>query len=321
MTQCVKLRARSLIDGRRFAPIKKVRPTHTLRFASPAKIRFGETAINASKMQLLIFVCALVFCANALLAAVVRENAPRLAKILIFDLDNTLYHFSTQVDRCFTLAIASFVRCHSHDPTDNWVLKATRFLTETLPRNNDAFFDDFYAFIADPRAFDAEQRKRLHRLLAQAADVQFRADLVAAFRDVAQRSDVSIWLFTNQCHAYARSVLSSLGILPFFHGVYCCDFTNATSYKKPHPKSYEAMRQVLELYYDLTSAECVFFEDSPKNLQTAKKLYNWRTVLVTEFRKHDAKEKGTQEAPIKEEDIDFVLEDITKLHTIIREDE
>lgn len=82
-------------------------------------------------------------------------------------------------------------------------------------------------------------------------------------------------VFTNCHETQARQALEALGLLDCFDGVFgagrmgeCC---------KPEPAAFEKLFAHFSIAHP---HKCVFFEDSLKNLRTAKLAFGVRTVLV-----------------------------------------
>lgn len=119
-------------------------------------------------------------------------------------------------------------------------------------------------------------------------------------------------VFTNCHETQARQALEALGLLDCFDGVFgagrmdeCC---------KPEPAAFEKLFAHFSIAHP---HKCVFFEDSLKNLRTAKLAFGMRTVLVasptldeelaTETAAHD---DASETAPTALACVDCVVRDV-----------
>jgi len=75
------------------------------------------------------------------------------------------------------------------------------------------------------------------------------------------------WIFTNADDGYARRVLHTLGLDDCFAGI--IDVRAVEFFSKPHPRAYQA---ALEIAGVNNPEECVFFDDTERNLAPAKEL-------------------------------------------------
>lgn len=82
------------------------------------------------------------------------------------------------------------------------------------------------------------------------------------------------WIFTNSDKPHAERVLNALNIKDLFEGI--LDITHFNYLNKPNEKVY---KMVLEAIGSPYPDECVFADDSPKNLFPAKQL-GMTTILV-----------------------------------------
>jgi putative hydrolase of the HAD superfamily len=80
-------------------------------------------------------------------------------------------------------------------------------------------------------------------------------------------------IFTNATAAHARNVLIHLGILDQFEQLIGMDELGYVS--KPHPQAYQRCLALL----DVRPQQCLFVEDSPKNLAPARRL-GMHTALI-----------------------------------------
>lgn len=90
------------------------------------------------------------------------------------------------------------------------------------------------------------------------------------------------WIFTNADQAHACRVLAALGIDDCFQGV--VDVWAVGFHCKPHAEAY---RRAMQASGETDPGACVFFDDSTRNLEPARKL-GFTTVLVGSEQAHPA---------------------------------
>jgi len=86
----------------------------------------------------------------------------------------------------------------------------------------------------------------------------------------------SKWIFTNSSRSHTRRVLNALGIADLFDGI--LDVWTMEYIPKPHPWVYH---HALEMAGDLNPANCVFIDDTPRNLPPANRI-GFSTIWVGE---------------------------------------
>ena len=115
--------------------------------------------------------------------------------------------------------------------------------------------DDYLAYVHDlPLNKFLQPDRELHHMLASLPQRKF--------------------IFTNADKAHASRVLDILGVNECFHGI--IDVRALSYYCKPEPEAYQ-MALLLADEQDVT--RCLFFDDSTRNLATARKL-GFTTILV-----------------------------------------
>ncbi len=85
-------------------------------------------------------------------------------------------------------------------------------------------------------------------------------------------------IFTNANKDHTRRVLEQVGVATLFSGI--VDILDISPYCKPQP---EAFQIALELFGGLNPAECVFIDDSMRNIQTAANM-GMSVVYINENR-------------------------------------
>ena len=113
-------------------------------------------------------------------------------------------------------------------------------------------------------------------------------------------------LFTNATMGHARDVLANLGMSEDdFDGAF--DVEMAGWKPKPDPTPYEWLRQA----FDFNHASAVFFEDTPKNLLTARDL-GWGTAWISAA--SDLRQQGQVfEADARGPTLESILDQILKV--------
>lgn len=96
------------------------------------------------------------------------------------------------------------------------------------------------------------------------------SDLIQILRNLKQ----SKWIFTNSDDKHTKRILNQLGILEFFDGIIDVKVMNYNS--KPNPSVYKL---ALEISGNPHPQNCLFLDDSPKNLIPASNL-GITTILV-----------------------------------------
>mmetsp|Transcript_14328 Transcript_14328/g.28981 ORF Transcript_14328/g.28981 Transcript_14328/m.28981 type:complete len:236 (-) Transcript_14328:97-804(-) len=90
------------------------------------------------------------------------------------------------------------------------------------------------------------------------------------------------WIFTASCKEHAGRCLDRLGIADLFQGVISASsraMTQKVGYVTKHdPRCFSAAMEFAGVPLEKATS-CIFLDDSPANLKTAKAL-GWRTVLV-----------------------------------------
>ena len=93
------------------------------------------------------------------------------------------------------------------------------------------------------------------------------------------RIDRPRWVFTASVASHAQRCLEALGIADLFLGIIDCKTCGLAT--KHSPEAFEAAMRAAGLSAAANDgARCVFFDDSVKNLRTAKKDMGWVTCLV-----------------------------------------
>ena len=185
-------------------------------------------------------------------------SAPRFA---VFDLDDTLYAPECGLWAAISGRIDRYLVEHARVPLPrvaalrrSYHKKFGTTLSGLLHANPALDADAYLQFVhAVPHAELLRTDPRLQRMLAQIA--------------------LPMAIFTNADRKHAQRVLQCLGVEQFFTAV--VDVRDMGFMSKPAPAAYD----VLCARLGATPQQCVLFEDSLPNLQTAQEL-GMATVLV-----------------------------------------
>jgi putative hydrolase of the HAD superfamily len=179
--------------------------------------------------------------------------------IWLFDLDNTLYPFSTGMYQHINLLMNQYLvkKLAISLPEVDQLRRdyihqyGTTLLGMMIHHNTDPV-----EFLTEIHSFD------IHQFLKKESElINFLKSLVG-----------KKYIFTNSPGFYAKKVLSTLGIEELFQTIFSIETVNYRG--KPNPSAY---KQVLEI---LNPKETIcFVDDEPGNIEIAK-LFNFVTFLV-----------------------------------------
>lgn len=111
------------------------------------------------------------------------------------------------------------------------------------------------------------------------------------------------WVFTASVASHARRCLEALGIADLFLGIIDCKSCDLAT--KHSPQAFEAAMRVAGLEPQTDGSRCIFFDDSVKNIRTAKQ-FGWVTCLVGLYGRDDKKRIICPEADFQVETIRVV---------------
>jgi putative hydrolase of the HAD superfamily len=167
----------------------------------------------------------------------------------LFDLDNTLYPFGSQVLIDAEARICRFIEERFGLPSS----EAWRLQKDCLRDHGSTLSGLVARFAIDPEAYLAFVNDIDVTSLAPAPSLR-----VALARLPGKR-----FVFTNNCAHYAGRVLTQLGISNEFHAV--CDIRTAGFVAKPLRPAYD--KAVAEL--GVHPSNCAMFDDAERNLEPA----------------------------------------------------
>jgi len=185
------------------------------------------------------------------------------AKLLIFDLDDTLYPASSGVWQAIGERIDLFIHQKLDIP-----------LAEVPPIRRDLF----RTYGTTLRGLQIRYHIDPEEYLAFVHDIPLQQYLSPnpALMDVLAMLPQAKVIFTNADRRHARRVLQTLNIETFFEKI--VDIWDIMPFCKPFPEAY---RRLLEHLNHPQPAECLIIDDQPSNILTAKQMGFW-TVQVSE---------------------------------------
>jgi putative hydrolase of the HAD superfamily len=187
------------------------------------------------------------------------------APVWLFDLDNTLHHASVAIFPHLNRQMTQYLMRHlglSESEANALRVRYWRAYGATL-------VGLMRRHRVNPRHFLAET----HRFDDLARHVHAPARLAAILSKLPGRKAV----FTNGPRAYARSVLTILGVAHLFDRLFGIE--DLAYHPKPRLRAYQRILKALSV----PPSQIIFVEDSPENLVPAKRL-GMTTVWITRAR-------------------------------------
>jgi len=185
-----------------------------------------------------------------------------LITTLFIDLDGTLYDRNNGMMQEMSQRIARYMETTMHLPSAEIPGLINRYYSTYgstlygIQQEHDIDTQEYLAYIHD---------LDLDNYLSPSPSLQ------ALLTALPQRK----WIFTNSDHNHATRVLTKLGILDQFEGI--LDVWSMEYIPKPHPWVYQ---HALEMAGDPDAEECMFIDDSLRNLPPAKQA-GMATVLIS----------------------------------------
>jgi putative hydrolase of the HAD superfamily len=207
-------------------------------------------------------------------------------RFLLFDVDDTLYPRSSPVWPTLRGRILQYVVDRVGMTLSQAEALRERYLKE---------------YGTTTRGLYLNHQIDIHDYLAYVHDVPLRELLLAdpELRRVLSRIPLEKCLFTNASRQHALNVADALGVGDQFSRIFGLEDFDFVSKPDPHP--YRVILQGLEA----TGAECMFIDDSVRNLETAGQL-GMTTVLID----------GNSPPP---PGIDYTIERVHDLLAVVRQ--
>jgi putative hydrolase of the HAD superfamily len=180
---------------------------------------------------------------------------------LFFDLDETLYSSS-----CGLWPVIQQRMTHYMD-------ERLGLPRESIPYLRRNYFETYGTTL---RGLQIHHQVDTEDYLAYVHDLPLREYLqpVAGVREILLSLPQARWIFTNADSDHAKRVLQVLDLEGCFQGI--IDIRRLEFTCKPEAAAYQ---KALAIAGEARSERCVLFDDSPVNLEGAKK-YGWMPVLV-----------------------------------------
>jgi pyrimidine 5'-nucleotidase len=181
---------------------------------------------------------------------------------LFFDLDDTLYPSTSGLWDEIRRRIDLYMQMRLGIPTTDIPQLRKEYINNYgttlrgLQTHNQVDSEDFLSFVHDIPVSDYLQPDE-------------------GLRVILQSLPQSRWVFTNADAMHAERVLEALDLTACFHGI--VDITALAYESKPDP---QAFMNALKISGAKDPCQCMMFDDSPRNLKTAKQL-GFYTVLVS----------------------------------------
>ena len=182
-------------------------------------------------------------------------------RTIFFDLDDTLYDNNNGLWEAIRNRMGDYMqKLLGLTPEETNALRRHYFLTygttlRGLQIHHNVNSDEYLAYVHDLPLLDYLQPDyELHRMLTSLPQVKY--------------------IFTNADRAHATRVLEILGISDCFDGI--IDVYALSFHCKPEPEAYQI---ALKLAAEADVSKCLFLDDSPRNLATARQL-GFTTILV-----------------------------------------
>lgn len=187
-----------------------------------------------------------------------HKNTFNLDKILLFDIDGTLYKISKELEE---VDRQGYIRAYETLKTND--TPRSKFITK-----ESIYLQDMYDELGvTPRELN-DARGDIHY-----GDYVEKDDRLVEYFS---KSKYRLWCFTNGLKSRAEAILKKMEIERFFEGVICTDDYARKPVKKPYPKAYE----FVEIFLGVKDKSQIFFFDDLKRNITPASERGWNTFLV-----------------------------------------
>lgn len=179
--------------------------------------------------------------------------------IWLFDLDNTLYPYSSGMYQHINLLMNQYLKFKLNISLNEVDQVRKNYIQEygtTLLGMMKHYNTEPEEFLNAVHSFEVTLFLKKEKLLRE-----FLATLTGAK-----------YIFTNSPLFYAKKVLSVLGILDLFSSIFSIEFVHY--YGKPNPSSYKKVLDHLSL-----NDTIAFVDDEKSNIETARD-FGWKTCLI-----------------------------------------
>lgn len=191
-----------------------------------------------------------------------KLQLPKSEKILLFDIDNTLYPKSSGIDALFKQKINEYISKFDNTAVEKdlctvYTKKYGLAIKGILLEHPKASIGEFYDFVED--TMDLEEY------------IEPDLELINLLKKL---KDYKMYCFTNAHCLHALKVLKLLGIIRYMTGIFYCNYDITHPIVcKPDPTAYDLVDKALE------GCEIFFYDDAPCNVEAGNKI-GWNCTLI-----------------------------------------
>lgn len=190
------------------------------------------------------------------------EFLPKSDKILLFDIDNTLYCESTGLSNCIKEKIYNYALLKGIEREQ--IKDVCQRYSKEYGLAIKGFLRDFPD--TDPEEFDLSVDGSVNLSKFLKVDLELR--------NLLSQLNYKLYCFTNANYKHAVRVLQALGISDLITGIFYCEYDKFGSFIcKPDSVGYEIVERCLE------GSKLYFYDDSEKNVVAAKQR-GWNSTLI-----------------------------------------
>lgn len=183
-------------------------------------------------------------------------------KYLIFDLDDTLYSAQCGIDEKFIDKIIDIFKEKGHDALDK-----TNFFQQMKELK-----EKHGSEVAAAQHLGLDPDEFMEKVCdVDVSEIPYNPLLKEQLNNLPNKK----FIYTNSTHKHVQDVLKRLELEDMFDGVFTA--VDCKYIVKPHVESFKSFLNK----YDINAQDCIMFEDSHKNLATAKDL-GMKTVYISD---------------------------------------
>ncbi len=175
-------------------------------------------------------------------------------KFLLFDLDDTLY------------PPASGLWDEIGRRIDEFIYEQLKMPREKIPDFRSALYQRYGTTLRGLQVlYDIDPLKYLEFVHAVPLERYLQPD--PGLRSALEAIPIPKWIFTNADHKHAQRVIGLLGVGDCFKGI--VDILDVAPFCKPMPEAYLKLMELIQIQ---DASQVILFEDSRKNILTARDL-------------------------------------------------
>lgn len=228
-----------------------------------------------------------------------NHSITNASKILLLDLDNTLYPKSSGLDLIILDRIRSYFNEHLQIPFEESIEMAHHYYHDYglsikgLIKNS----SDFPSFT--PKHYDSWVNEGLpleEMISSYTKDGSNVKDIIKRIR----KSGILIFIFTNSSKRHLIRTLECLKIIEEIEGAFYCDYEEENFPSKPDPTAFQRVEEELgrlgrekwDWKMRLRRENIYFVDDSVENIRIAKER-GWKVALIDEDGEYDGSYGGS----------------------------